>query len=150
MAAADHLAERALSYWDEQARRQGITPTSPISVRWGIGPSDLAPANADLLSVEPTHHQSQSGQAGGGEGPRLPGHTGHGSPRSMTQGVITAWYDELYARLGNDVLVVLGAPGAGKSSALLLLLLEALRRRHDLAVENQPGVPVPVWIACAS
>jgi hypothetical protein len=136
MAAADHLAERALSYWDEQARRQGITPTSPILVRWGVGPSDLAPANADLLNVEPTHHQS----------PR----TEHRSPRSMTQGVITALYDELYTRLGNDVLVVLGPPGAGKSGALLLLSLEALRRRHDMAAESQAGVRVPVWITCGS
>jgi hypothetical protein len=152
MAAADHLSERALSHWDEQARRQGITPTSPISVRWGIGPSDLAPANADLLSVEPTRHQSQVGQAGqgGGEWPPLPAGTEHRSPRSMTQGVITAWYDELYTRLGNDVLVVLGAPGAGKSGALVLLLLEALRRRHDLTAESQAGVPVPVWITCGS
>jgi predicted NACHT family NTPase len=69
----------------------------------------------------------------------------------MTERVVMAWYDELYTRLGNDVLVVLGPPGAGKSGALLLLMLEALRRRHQqLSRKSKVTVPVPVWITCGS
>jgi hypothetical protein len=152
ISAADHLAERALTYWEEQARRQGIGPTSPIAVRWRSGPSDLAPANPDLLRRQPVRHpnhqQPQADQAGGGPPP--PAATENRAAPSMTQGVVTAWYDELYTRLGNDVLVVLGPPGAGKSGALLLLMLEALQRRHELSRKAKMAVPVPVWITCGS
>jgi hypothetical protein len=119
--AADHLAATALRSWKEQARRQGITTTSPVAVRWHAGPADLAPAVPDLCPGTP-----------------------------LTQGVVTAWYDDVYARLGANVLVVLGPPGSGKSGALLLLLLEALRRRNDLPTEARARVPVPVWVTCSS
>jgi hypothetical protein len=155
IAAAEHLAERALSYWEEQARRQGFSPTSPIAVPWRTGPSDLAPATADLLTRQPvrrpTHQQAQPEQTGvAAGGPPQPATTENRAVPSMTEGVVTALYDELYARLGNDVLVVLGAPGSGKSGAMLLLLLAALRRRHDMRPKDQARAPVPVWITCGS
>src|SRR5215213_10988908 len=147
MAAAEYLAEQALSYWETQARRQGITPTSPVSVRWSAGPSDLSPATAEILDAPPARRpadqQSPPDQPGQAlQRSPLPASTENRPLRSITQGVVTAWHDELYTRLGNDVLVVLGAPGAGKSGALLLLLLEALRRRHQLSRKSKVTVPV--------
>jgi hypothetical protein len=120
VAAADHLAAKTKAYWGDQARRQGITPAAPVAVRWRAGPEDLAPATA-------------LGQAS-----------------ALSEGVVTAWYDDLYGRLGTDFLVVLGAPGSGKSGALLLLLLEALRRRAELPNPQRTATPVPVWVTCGS
>lgn len=120
VAAADHLAATALTSWGDQARLQGITTTAPVAVRWQAGPADLAPAGT------------------------------LGRASSLSEGVVTAWHDELYARLGTDILVVLGDPGSGKSGALLLLLLAALSRRAELPDPHRAATPVPVWVTCGS
>jgi hypothetical protein len=67
---------------------------------------------------------------------------------SLSEEVVTSWYDTIYSRLGNGVLVVLGDGGSGKTGSLLLLLIKALKERSGAA--NQETIPVPVWISCSS
>ncbi len=50
----------------------------------------------------------------------------------------------VYGALLSGRLVLLGPPGVGKSSAALLLLLDALHFRQQAAAEHQAGIPVPV------
>ncbi|MDQ2708091.1 MAG: hypothetical protein M3Z25_10840 [Actinomycetota bacterium] len=50
----------------------------------------------------------------------------------------------MYAGLGSGRLVIVGAPGAGKSGAAVLLVLHALRHREQLSEAARAGVPVPV------
>jgi hypothetical protein len=149
--AAEHLAAKSLTSWGEQARNQGITTTAPVAVRWRAGPSDLAPEVVDLRSATQSARVRRESERESRVAARLfvPATVQHSAP-SLTHGVVTAWYDDLYARMGSDVLVVLGAPGSGKSGALLLLLLEALRRYHDLPANERVRVPVPVWVTCGS
>ena len=65
----------------------------------------------------------------------------------LGSGVVTRLHDEMYARLPHGRLVLLGGPGAGKTAAMLLLMLAALDRRSSLTNGDERGrVPVPVWL----
>ena len=59
---------------------------------------------------------------------------------------MTRLHDEVYARLPHGRLVLLGGPGAGKTGAMILLLLAGLDRRASLGGEQRTKVPVPVWL----
>jgi hypothetical protein len=154
-AAADYLTAAALTSWGDQARMQGITTTAPVAVRWRAGPPDLAP---EVLDLREARHQAPSMLECGRTGPgpcagqqSVPSGTPVGqSSSTLSEGVVTAWYDDLYVRLGTDVLVVLGEPGSGKSGAMLLLLLEAVRRRSGEPDQRRASMPVPVWVTCGS
>ncbi|HEU0087109.1 MAG TPA: hypothetical protein VFQ77_05605 [Pseudonocardiaceae bacterium] len=50
----------------------------------------------------------------------------------------------LYSGLSSGRIVVVGAPGAGKSGAAILLLLDALAHRDGLDTTERARVPVPV------
>lgn len=50
----------------------------------------------------------------------------------------------VYGGLGSGRLVIVGAPGSGKSSAAILLLLDTLQHRERVAEADRPRVPVPV------
>jgi hypothetical protein len=60
--------------------------------------------------------------------------------------VVTRLHDEVYARLPHGRLVLIGRPGAGKTGAMILLLLAALDRRGSLGADQRARVPVPVWL----
>ncbi|HET9257591.1 MAG TPA: hypothetical protein VFO16_20650 [Pseudonocardiaceae bacterium] len=50
----------------------------------------------------------------------------------------------VYAGLASGRMVVVGAPGAGKSGTAVLLVLDALRHREGIKVTERVRVPVPV------
>jgi hypothetical protein len=50
----------------------------------------------------------------------------------------------VYGGLGSGRLVIAGAPGSGKSSAAVLLVLAALEHRDQVRAEDRGKVPVPV------
>ena len=55
-------------------------------------------------------------------------------------------HDEVYARLAHGRLVLIGESGAGKTGAMILLLLAALSHRASLPSGERERVPVPVWL----
>ncbi|MEV6871635.1 hypothetical protein [Amycolatopsis sp. NPDC051128] len=61
----------------------------------------------------------------------------------LTTGVVTELRQQLYNRLDSTRgrIVVLGEPGAGKTAAILLLLIDVLHHRPPSSEE-----PVPVWL----
>jgi hypothetical protein len=155
--ATESLAFETATYWCEQARQQGITATSPVAVRWRVGPADLAGPVVDLRTAwapasrevpETSRLWLPSGQPRLTRARQLPPPS---ASRPLSRGIVTAWYEDLYVNLhAGEVLVVLGEPGSGKSGALLLLLLQALDQRDRLSPEERAKARVPVWVTCGS
>jgi len=51
---------------------------------------------------------------------------------------------QIYGGLPSGRMLLIGRPGAGKSSAAILLLLQALRHREQATPDDQARIPVPV------
>jgi hypothetical protein len=135
-AAADRLAEQTLESWSRQVVQRGIQSPSPVRVRWGWAAEDVALPRqeltaAPLLPIDPGPLPSGAGQV-------------------LNSGLVTRLHDEVYARLHHGRLVLIGGPGAGKTGAMILLLLEALRYRQRMPETARTGVPVPVWLTLSS
>lgn len=109
--AQEYLARETLRSWQEQAKKRGITRPSPVTVKWQWASEDVA--------VPPKPHVAL-----------------------LTAGTVTKLRQQLYERLDVPArVVVLGGPGSGKTTAMLLLLIDILRHRAD---DSQQ--PVPVWL----
>ena len=63
---------------------------------------------------------------------------------------MTRLHDEVYTRLRHGRLVLIGGPGVGKTGAMILLLIEALRHRERVPDAARTAVPVPVWLTLGS
>jgi hypothetical protein len=66
--------------------------------------------------------------------------------RVLGAGTMGKLHTKVYAKLSHGGLVLLGRPGAGKTGAMILLLLDALGHRAGLAGEDRDREPVPVWL----
>jgi hypothetical protein len=53
----------------------------------------------------------------------------------LNSGLVTEPHDQLYTRLRHGRLALIGGPGAGKTAAMMLLLVEALRYRERIPAE---------------
>jgi hypothetical protein len=133
-AAADHLAEAMAASWRLEATRRRIVTPAPATVRWRWA-ADESPAPRLEVTAPP---------APGTGPPPLPMVKEAGAV--LGSGVVTRLHDELYARLPHGRLILLGGSGAGKTGAMILLLLAALDCRASLAGDQRAGVPVPVWL----
>lgn len=139
--ALDRFAARTFNTWSKRAVSWGIELPSPARVRWGWAEADVSLSREELvrsplLATDPR--------------PLPRGEQTSNSEDVLNSGVVTRMHDELYARLGHGRLVLIGAPGAGKTGAMVLMLLEALQHRERLPAPARGGVPVPVWLTMGS
>jgi hypothetical protein len=132
-AAADRLAMEMTDQWQREASRRRIVTPAPAAVRWRWA-TEMA-LRQDVIAPPPP-----------GTGPRrLPSRSKSGE--ILGSGVVNRLHDELYARLPHGRLILLGGPGAGKTGAMILLMLAALDRRASQTVdEERAKVPVPIWL----
>jgi hypothetical protein len=141
-AAAHLLAQRTLATWSEQLIQRGIQTPAPVRVGWKWAAEDIALPRHDLaaspsLATDPS--PLPSWEVGSWE-------TG----QVLNTGLVSRLHDEVYARLQHGRLVLIGGPGAGKTGAMILLLIEAVRYRDRVPDATRAGVPVPVWLTLGS
>jgi hypothetical protein len=133
-AAVDRLAEVMTDRWRLEARKRRIATPAPAVVRWRWAADALTIPRTDA-TVPPVR---------GTGPPPLPDLVEPGD--LLGSGVVTRLHDEVYARLPYGRLVLVGGPGAGKTGAMILLLLAALASRASLAQKDRMRVPVPIWL----
>ncbi len=137
-AAADRVAEVVLDTWRREAKDRQISTPAPARVRWHWADVTTPPAE---LSTPP--------EAGAGPQP-LAENNPDRSRVLLDDGIVTRLHDEVYARLPHGRLVLIGRSGAGKTGAMILLLLAALAHRHRVPKARRDEVPVPVWLTMGS
>jgi hypothetical protein len=137
-AAADRLAEQTLETWSGQVVQRGIQAPAPVQVRWGWAAKDIALPRHELTAAPSLVTDPDPLPPDGDDQPRV--------GQVLDYGVVTRVHDEVYARLHHGRLMLIGGPGAGKTGAMILLLLEALRYRKRVSERARTDVPVPVWL----
>lgn len=156
-AAAERLAEQLFVTWSREVVQRGIETPAPVRVRWTWGGEQVGVSREELaaspaLGTDPAPLPGTAAPAGAAPGPGAgpgPG-PGAGWGEVLGSGAVTRLHDEVYARLRHGRLVLIGGPGAGKTGAMVLLLLEALRHRRDVEGPERSRVPVPVWLTLGS
>jgi hypothetical protein len=133
-ASADWLAEAVAARWRREAADRRIVTPAPATVRWRWADAELTAPRQELMSPP---------VSGTGPAP-LPDLVRPGEV--LGSGVVTRLHDEVYARLPHGRLVLIGGPGAGKTGAMILLLLAALHKRASLSSDQRGRIPVPVWL----
>ncbi|MGW4059732.1 hypothetical protein ACWEGE_15710 [Amycolatopsis sp. NPDC004747] len=131
----DNLAAEMRSQWEAAAAERGLLQPAPLPIRWRRCPEPVAgPAAA---ATKP--------HAGGAAFDPLPG-IDHVTRAQLREGTHRTLH-RIYGGLASGRLILVGGPGAGKSSAAVLLLLDALRYRRT---QTSPGwrarIPVPVMV----
>ena len=124
---ADLLAVAVRTQWEQAAAERGLA-AAPIPVTWSRPSLALA--------------GSIAAAAGSRRFAPLPGL----APVREAQ-LAAGQIDDLhavYAGLRSGRLVIAGAPGSGKSSTAVLLVLAALQHRDRVHAEDRGKVPVPV------
>jgi hypothetical protein len=125
---ADLLAGAVDQEWTRAAGERGLLEPEPIPVQWQRPAVPVAgPAAAAVASTRFAP---------------LPGLAAAGKQRLLA-GQVSELH-EVYGGLGSGRLIIAGGPGAGKSSAAVLLILTALRHRRSVSDQVRPEVPVPV------
>ena len=124
---ADLLAMAVKTQWERAAGERGLV-AEPIPVTWGRPSLPLAGPVAAA--------------AGSRRFAPLPGLT-PAREAQLTAGQIDDLH-AVYGGLRSGRLVIAGAPGSGKSSAAVLLVLAALKHRDRVRAEDRVKVPVPV------
>ena len=130
---ADLLAQAVGDQWRQEAARRMLVTPAPIPVGWSL--SDLPVAGAVEAAVGTT-----------GMAPAflpLPGQTQVTTDQLLAGGGRGELF-AVYAGIASGRMVVLGAPGAGKSGTAVMLLLDALNHRDHVDAKDRARVPVPV------
>lgn len=130
---ADLLAQAVRGQWRKAATERVLVTPAPIPVGWSVselpvaGPVEAAVGDPDVAPAFPplpgqTRVTQKQLRAGGGRGELF----------------------AVYAGIASGRMVVVGAPGAGKSGTAVLLLLDVLEHRDHVDDEDRARVPVPV------
>lgn len=127
------LATAMQVQWDRAARDRRVIEPRALPIRWRLSVRALAgPPGAATLVGDGT-----------APFPPLPGLT-HVTPDQLAEGTRQGLHD-VYGGLASGRLVITGVAGSGKSSAAVLLLLDALTYREQAATDDdRRRIPIPV------
>ena len=127
------LAQAVYGQWRRAADERRLVTPAPIPIRWSL--SDLDVAGPVVAAVGAPAQPPAF--------PPLPGHTTVTEEELRTGGGRRELH-QLFAGLASGRIVVVGAPGVGKSGTAILLLLDAVAHRDSLDDTERARVPVPV------
>lgn len=136
-AAADLLATRTARTWAREVVERGIQLPVPVRVRWQWADPQLTVRRAEINASPPAPTDPRP----------IPGTE---AGEVLSSGLVTRLHDRVYARLRHGRLVLIGGPDAGKTAAMIVLLLEALNHRAQVGEADQAKAPVPVWLTLGS
>lgn len=129
---ADGLARAMRVQWEHAAADRRLLLPAPLPIRWERCAEPVAGPVA--AAVVPRGGQAQFDP--------LPG-LAPVTAAKLRSGDRKALH-RIYGGLASGRLMLVGGPGSGKSSAAVLLLLDALRHRDGLDPTERQRVPVPV------
>jgi hypothetical protein len=132
---ADIIAVSVRTQWTTAAFDRGLRQQPPLPIRW----------HRSLLTV--TGPLASATAPRGGTFEALPG-LSLATASQLRKGTHRTLH-RIYGSLPSGRLIITGAPGSGKSSAAILLLLEALDFRDHAIEENRTHIPVPVLFTLA-
>ncbi|RLK54419.1 NACHT domain-containing protein [Actinokineospora cianjurensis] len=127
---ADALAVATRTQWTAAAADRRLLHPVPLPIRWRRSP----------LSVAGPVSAATTPRVGAFAPP--PG-LDRVTPAQVREGTHRTLH-RLYGGLASGRLIITGGPGAGKSSAAILLLLQALDFRDHTPTDQRAQVPVPV------
>ncbi len=136
---ADLLAQAVRAQWRTAATERALLTPAPIAVRWSLSTLPVAGSVAAAIGV-PDEAPAF---------PPLPGQNRVTEERLREGGSRRELFD-VYAGVASGRVVVVGAPGAGKSGAAVLLVLDALHHRDTVGDTERVRVPVPVLLTAHS
>ena len=128
--AVEQLAGAVQEQWETAASERGLTGADPIQVTWAA-PS-LAVAGLGVAAISSQRFAPLPGLS-----PAVLADLESGCVRDL---------HALYGGLGSGRLIVVGAPGSGKSGTAVLLIVAALRYRQQATAEARKMIPVPVLV----
>ncbi len=131
---AGMLAQAVHGQWRKAATERLLLTPAPIPVRWSLSP---LPVTGELTA------------ALDGPFPPLPGLVSATEEQLLAGGRRGELF-ALYGGVASGRVVVVGEPGAGKSGAAVLLVLDALAHRDSLDGTQRARVPVPVLFTAQS
>lgn len=131
--AADDLAERVGRQWREAARERGLFDR-PLTVRWAWSKRGLSGSAEDAVGGRRMSRIAP-----------LPG-LSRVTSAQLAQGDLSDLF-AVYGGLDSGKMLLAGAPGAGKSGAMIRLLLDAVAHRKGIEDASvRATVPVPVLL----
>ncbi|MER5883336.1 hypothetical protein ABT160_05870 [Streptomyces sp. NPDC001941] len=134
-ALADRLEAAVRTQWRREAQARRLYEPAPLPLRWRVSGRDL-------------------GNRADGSLPAADGHTRFrplpGLP-PVTRATLRAGggqrqLHDVYGGLASGRLLLVGAPGCGKTTSAVLLLLDALEHRAHASPRDRARIPVPVMV----
>jgi hypothetical protein len=130
---ADLLANAVLEQWRQEAAERRLLTPAPIPISWSL--SELAVTGP----VEAAVGDPETAPAF----PPLPGQS-RVTKEHLRVGAGRRELFAVYAGIASGRVMVVGAPGAGKTGSAVLLVLDALEYRKGLEDTGRARVPIPV------
>jgi hypothetical protein len=126
---ADRLAEAVSQQWTKAATARRLLQPEPIALRWTLPTTPVAGSTAAAAAST--------------RFPPLPGFAP--TSQDLREGGLHDLH-AVYGGLGSGRMMIVGAPGSGKSGAAVLLVLAALRHRDSMTDTHRAKVPVPLLV----